>query len=244
MVSTSQRLAEKLRTATSAEALFDHLGVALSVFSNEVAGDETTLAFLRAGGLPTLIRHLGAPAAPLRSPHADVTPADISVAISEVAGAALRALFHRSDAVTAELGAATGVIPALADALRDAPSVISRSVAAEALCVLAKAQPVRCKQMAEAGVMGLLLSLHRDIWESDADASEATELWPPIVGLANMLLGTQPLATHQLGDAIRAVDSKESFTALIVLQVCHMRLPPFVVNGDKRTTNQEKCIAP
>jgi hypothetical protein len=226
MESNGRRLAEKLRTATSAERLLEHLSVALSAFSNAVAllkaGDETTLAFLRAGGLPTLIRHLGAPATPLRSPRADVTPADISLAISEVAAAALRALFHCSDTVTAELGAAPGVIPALADALRDAPSVMSRSVSAAALGVLADAEPLRCNIMAEAGVMGLLLSLHRDLWESVADADVATELGPPVVGLANMLLGTQPAAAHQLGEAISAVDSVESFTALIVLQVCHM----------------------
>jgi hypothetical protein len=206
-----QRLAEDLRTKTSPKAILKCLKELSKGLEDPLTGDNAANVFLRAGGLPTLIGHLGGNAPPLRT----TDPLNSPYIPLEVAKA-LATLMGSENVLLGELRLATGVITPLIATLRDGPNVLSRSVAANALLGLVASQPETRKDMAEGGVTGLLLQLCIDVRE----LPPGPEVAKGLAALARTLLESEPLAARDLEQAIRAQETVQSFGALLLLEVC------------------------
>jgi hypothetical protein len=218
-----QKLAEDLCTKRSPNAILRCLKTLSAGLNEQARADHVVAVFMRAGGLPTLIRHLGASASSY--PTADP---DIVAWVPVEAAQALAALLRCQDVIKAELRAATGVIAPLIGVLRgghDGSRRLSCSVACNALLVLADFQPAHCKGMAEAGVMGLLLALYSGIGDS-ASPGFAKESAMLAARLARLLMEAGTVGAHDLERAIRAPDPVQCFGALLLLQVRQFCLCP------------------
>jgi hypothetical protein len=217
-------LAEDLRTEASPDTILEHLEVLITGLDDPLSGDDKvhTLEeagkvaasrariFLKAGGLPAVIRHL-------RGATTSDAP---SGAISSRAATALWELLKRNDAVMAELHVAENVMLPLLDALRDAPAPVARSVAAQALLDIAGVHPGQGKVMAEAGVIGMVVAYHILIGalpEQGSDLPEAAS--NPAAALACVLMGSSMVAVRDLRRAILGPEADQAFAALFVLQV-------------------------
>jgi hypothetical protein len=153
------KLAKELRTESAgAETILKHLKQLNTALHDKHTADSGPRAFLREGGLPTVIRLIRGTATSDSTPNADSLPC----AMSEQAGQVLTALLRGKIGIT-ELGVARGVESPLVDALRDAPDIVARVSAAHGLLVIAQARPTRRKAMVEEGVMGLLLRLSSEL---------------------------------------------------------------------------------
>jgi hypothetical protein len=217
---TAQRLAEELQKESSPSSTLRSLEELFLGLAIEPTGKQMALTFLRAGGLSTLIHHLGGGAAAAPLADSNMMPSDIS----EEAAKALNELLHTYDTTMAELRATTSFITPLVSALRAAPSMLARCVAADALAQIAAAQPAQGKAMAETGVMGLVLALYAAIWE----LPDAPEMAKPAAALSCALLCSEKHAARELEQAIRSPDAVQAFTALILFQVWHSSLKPWL----------------
>jgi hypothetical protein len=206
------KLAKELRTETGgAETILNRLKQLNTALHDKRTADSGPRAFLREGGLPTVIRLLRGTATSDSTPTAD----SLSFAISEQAGQVVTA-FSSSKIGKAEIGVAKGVIPLLVDALRDAPDILARISAAHGLLVIAQARPIRCKAMVEEGVVGLLLRLLNELGK---DLTRREDIVWPLWGLASDLLQGERIAMRQCRQAILGPEADIAFTALLVLQV-------------------------
>ncbi len=110
-----------------------------------------------------------------------------------------------------------GAILQLVDALRGAPHIPGRLGAAKYLSVLATAQEYYRKRIAEAGTMGVLLTLFVDsgglFWDKEQMA--------PAHHLAHMLVRWERAAVHDLQRAITGPDVDLAYISLLVLKVFH-----------------------
>jgi hypothetical protein len=207
-----QRLTEELQTQASPKIILQGLKALSKGLSDEQTGCNVALWFLRAGGLPTLIRHLRACPSPGTTTESGVTPS----ALSGAAASALVELLPARDALTAELEAATDVTMPLIDALRDAPTVQSRTLAFNVLVVVAMCQPGQCRAIGEAGVVGLLATLYLESGDLLSDSGEFATLASNMV---HMLLESGVAAATDLRQAILAPETDRVFTALNLLLV-------------------------
>ncbi len=206
------KLANQLRTETSAETIVENLWQLNKALQDEIK-DEGLLLFVRAGGLPDVIRLLRGPAPSDSGATADGMP----LAVSQQAEKVLAALLC-SDSGMAEVGSAKDIIPALVDALGDAPDYSARAMAAHALMVIAQAQPTGRKAIAEAGVMSLLVDL-LTFWEDLGRHAEKVE---PARALAQTLLYQERAAMRDLQLVICGPEAERAFTALLLLQVLRL----------------------
>jgi hypothetical protein len=216
-----QKLAEDLRTETSPAAIVGCIKALCKRLDDEARADYVALVFIRAGGLPALIRHLGgfATSAPTADPEA-------TARVRQEAAEALRALMGGTQdmEIMAELRAARGVIAPLLDVLRgpqdsNMPEVfISCSVACDTLLALAVADRVHREAMVDGGVIGLLLALCADVW--NARGTEFCEQKGEMAALlTRILIESGTAAARDLERAIRAPDPVQCFGALLLLQV-------------------------
>jgi hypothetical protein len=208
-----QRLVEELRTQTSPKAILSCLDMLNNGLTDKRTGEKVFLTFMRAGGPPILIRHMGKPTT---STLADAMRARIPIEAARAFGALL---LTSSNDLMAELQVATGVVTPLVDVLRDAP-MPSRLAAASGLSAIAEVQPAHRKAMAEAGVLGLLLTLTIDVGYKQP----AEDLALVLARLACMLIESGPVAARDIKGAIRAPDTVRCFAALVLLQVCGWRV--------------------
>jgi hypothetical protein len=225
-----QKLAEELKTQTSPEIILQGLKLLARGLYDERTGYNIALWFLRAGGLPTLIRHLRA--SPMAAPTAgsDITPS----ALSKEAATALGELLRTERAIMAEFKAATHVIMPLIDALRDAPLNHSRGMAFNLLGVLAIGKPGHRLAMGEAGVVGLLVTLYI---ESAELLEEMCSFASMAARMTHMLLEAGMAAALDLAQAILARETVRTFTAIVLLIVRHPCLYPF----GPSLTNHRAC---
>jgi hypothetical protein len=206
-----QILAEDLRTGTSAKIILERLEALSKALNDEMTAAQTALAFLDPGGLSGVIRHLrGTPMSSATS-DADSLPS----AISGKAGEVLYLLLTRDAALT-ELTVATGVIPPLITALRDAPHRVARTAAINMLLLLAHAQQAHCRGMADAGVVGIVLAYLVEVKDPAWAKAEKGPAWD----LASLLMRSGTVAMRDIKQAMRGSHADQAFMALVVLQVC------------------------
>jgi hypothetical protein len=218
---TCETLAEELRTETTALAILHHLAGLVAELDDAQTGPQWAHLFLRAGGLPAVIRHLRGTPAGGATPN--LTP--LSCHISHKAGEALLSLLHHRDAAHAELRNITNILPPLLDAMRHAPALYARSAATRVLLALAEAQPKECWAMAAGGVVALVLSLYEVAWELPRDL--ASDVATPGADLVCTLVRSGTDAVKELREAILSETAVHSFVALLLLQVrCSFPPPP------------------
>jgi hypothetical protein len=153
------RLAEHLRREASSETVLESLELLCSILNEPKKKDSLAVMFLRAGGLPTLIHHLGG----TTPSTCNSSPDSIQFAVTEKASEAVTLLIRSGrDIVMPTMEVVTGIMAPLMDILR-AGSLQNRCLAAEVLLLLAMGQVEEGSDMANAGVMGLLLSLYVEI---------------------------------------------------------------------------------
>ncbi len=152
-----QKLAEDVRTETSLDAIVGSLKALCRRLDDEARADHVALVFMRAGGLPALIRHLGG--------FATSADPETTAWVRNEAAEALRAVMGTPGEmeIMAELRTATGVIAPLVDVLRGPPDIdsphviVSCSVACDTLLGFAVADRVHREAMADGGVIRLCL---------------------------------------------------------------------------------------
>jgi hypothetical protein len=157
----------------------------------------------------------------------------MSSAVSDKAGELLSALFRIDDATRAEFENATNLIPPLIDALRSAPRLAGRSLAAYLLQVLADEHPEECTPMVEAGTVSLVLALYRDVWRlhpEQWDPSVAWGLLEPAAALVHVLVRSETGAAQALRQGICSLQEYDTFIALLVVLV---RLPAHSLGRDE-----------
>jgi hypothetical protein len=209
-----QRLAEDLRTETSAIAILSRLEALIKGLTDKQMADKVARAFMRAGGLPILICHLrGSATSPsAHGPHINPLP-------PKEAGLALLALLRSQNAIKPELQAATDVIMPLIDVVRGG-ILPSRFCALNALLVLAIAHPGHLKAIAEAGGMRLLLDLYVDLGDQPSSVLAAVVPSSELAArLGQRLLESGPVAPRELEQAIRSPHTVQTFSALVLFQV-------------------------
>ncbi len=216
-----KRLAKDLRTKTSARAILKRLEALTKALEDQQMADKVALAFMRAGGLPTLIRHLkgSAPSAPTSDPR-------LALLRPSEAGLTLLALLRCQNAMMAELQAVTGVITPLIEVLSDRVS-LNRCVALSTLLVLAMAQPGHLKAMAEEGLMRLLLEFYIELGDLPPTLKEIMQSIVLTAKLAQRLLESGPVAARELEQTIRSAQTVQTFGALVLLQVTIFLLASF-----------------
>jgi hypothetical protein len=205
-----QKLPQKLLKESLPETTLNHLEVLIDCLQDDQTHDTRALVFLEASGLGRLVRHLRGTAALHATPNTAIPPS----AISAEAAVALRLVLRPTMAVTRQLWGDTSVVPALIDALRDAPDMHARYAAVEALYIFSTSQ-CECRAMAEAGVFELLLALFRDVGE---------QAWVEAMGaranpLASKLLKSGQIGARDLERVIFKPGVVEPFTTLYILQV-------------------------
>jgi hypothetical protein len=206
------KLAEDLRTEASSKSVLKSIKLLFKCLNCPYRGDAVAARFLRADGLPALIRHIQGTATQSPTGCQDA----IQSAVSEKATAALRALLRTSEAVRDQLGDMPGIMKPLIDTLCDA-SLEGRCAAAEALVALLVAERAHSAAMADAGVIGLTLSLYIDLLESP----EGPILSKGPAMLVRGLVSSAKDAACDFEQAIRGPDSVQAFAALTILQVRH-----------------------
>jgi hypothetical protein len=207
-----KQLAEDLRTETSAETILERLDALFTALDvrESVGNRDIGVVFLRAGGLPTLIRLLkGTP-----TPHAATGENSMHADVSKKAALALSALLATNGAYGGIMFPGW-VVPLLTDALRDAPDDFGRLVAAQALWALASTQLNARRIIADGGAMGLVLALLVDVGDLVWDK----EHWGPAWDLADVLLCWEPAAVHDLQRAICGPSVDLAWMSLNVLRV-------------------------
>lgn len=218
-----QKLAEDLRTETSAKAIVSRLDALITGIrgplnaDNPLTADKRAASFLQAGGLPALIPLLRGIATSGATSASGATSHDTS----DKAAQALLALLSINSATRTELSTATNAVPPLIDAFRAAPTPEARSAAAAMLHMLAVAHPEECGAMAEAGVVELVIAFYIDVGNMSPDvwdAFVAQDFFPPGT-LVRSLVCSGPRAANDLGRVISGPQALSAFTALIVLQV-------------------------
>ncbi len=113
-------------------------------------------------------------------------------------------------------GATISSVTAAMRTLRDAPSVAERYMAMNQLLMLDDADPMKRKAMANAGLIGLLVSLSVDI-QGHPEAMMFSLMAPAFACSLLNLEGTA--AARDLERAIRAPEPAQTFAALVMLQV-------------------------
>jgi hypothetical protein len=208
-----QRLAEELQTEPSPKMILQGLKALKEGLADKWWGHDVALWFLRAGGLPTLIRHLRASpmSAPTSQPH--VAPS----AISEAAASAFIAL-RRHAAIAAECLGGTDVVRTLVDAARDAPFRVSRAAAFHALLELAIDEPAHGSALGEAGLVVLLVTHYIEFGDLPSIPTDFPRL---VAQVAHVLLESGVAAAHDLKREILAPDVARTITALVLLLVRH-----------------------
>ncbi len=219
-----QMLGGHLRTETSPAGILHYLEVLVAGICHPLRGKKRARAFLRVGGLPALIPHIRGTAASRAT--SDTRPGDqaTSGAIVGTAAEALAALCRLDDATRANISNTTSIILPLVDALRAAPTVGPRCMAAYLLQLLAAAQPKERQGMTEAGVVGLVLVLYNDVWSLSPDACDfvqAVILTNPAAVLVQELLCEGTQAANDLRRAICSPHIDQAFIALLLVQVRH-----------------------
>jgi hypothetical protein len=207
-----QRLAEDLRTKTSLRGIVKCLNELCDGLGDQATGEKVAAAFLRAGGLPALIPHLGVTTTSTRPQDVCkpfLIPLDAAYAIARLVCPEKSAL--------GEVWAATGVITPLIEVLRDGPNMLSRGVALNSLLALADARPEQCKAMAKAGVMGIVLEL--SLHDNQLPPDSGCGLGGSLPGLARALVESELGAARELERAIRAPETVQCFGALLLLLV-------------------------
>jgi hypothetical protein len=208
-------LAKDLRTETSPSTILKHLKALNIALSDPQTSDPDALVFLRAGGLPALIRHLTGNAASGGTHTSDTT---LSARIA-YAGETLKHVLL-SNAVMAELASDTGVVPSLIGVLRSTPSPVAQSAAAQGLMLIAHGQAAHRGVMAEAGVVGMVLDLYVTFV---AAQSLPWALMEPPLDLARLLVCSQMGGVEDLARGIQSLERTRCFGALVVLQVSRNR---------------------
>lgn len=224
----AQKLAEKLRKEASPFTTADDLRTLSVSLDQKMTGQKVAHAFLQAGGVPTLIGHLGgASSAPTPSPstHPDIT----APPTANLQAAAIDALLQLKDALE---DIATAVHPPLKDEFLNA-RLTTRCQAAYSLRALAIAEPGQLKVMAEAGVMVRLLDLYTDIGDLPlanlGPESNARFFADRIAALARLLVESRTIAVQDLKQAICGPSAVQTFAAIAILQV---RTSHLLANSD------------
>jgi hypothetical protein len=208
-----QKLADDLRTETLPDTILKHLKALGLHMEDEVMGPDLALVFLHAGGLPTLIQHLGGSLTPTGTTDADATASAIPIA---AAVAFCRVSQQDYGTALAELQSIPGVITTLTALFRDA-TLEARYAAVAALQRLATASPTECEGMVEGGVVELVLKYSLDV----GPMPDNTALLAPATQVACMLLREVSDAARRLEQAIRSPEPVQAFAALVLFQVCH-----------------------
>jgi hypothetical protein len=215
-----QRLAEGLRTKTSLEGIVKCLNELVAGLTDHATGEKVAAAFLRAGGLPALIPHLG-------MSTASNSPQDVpdTLLIPLEAAAAIGLLVCPGKSALGGVWVATGVITPLIEVLREGPNMLSRGVAVGSLLALADARPEQCKVMAKAGVMGVLLAL--SLHAKQLPPGSGSGLTGDVPGLTRRLVESESVAARELEQAMHAPDTVQCFCAHLLLLVrCSCLCPP------------------
>jgi hypothetical protein len=139
----------------------------------------------------------------------------LSSAISKQAGEVLTALLF-IEAVQAKVAFGGNHVPPLLDAFRDAPDFWARASAANALLMIAEAQPLRRMAMAHSGLMGMLLRFYIESEDLRCGPEGAEPAWT----LGRMLVHLDRVAMRDLREAICGPDADVAFCALCTLLVC------------------------
>jgi hypothetical protein len=214
-----QKLAEDLRTETSPAVILERLKSLVNHLTLEKSAGKMALALLRADGSRTIVRLLRG------TPTENGTPdrSAMSCAISDLAGHAYFR-WRMEDAVDIELSGATYLIPSLFDALRDAPTMLGRSVAIQVLAGLTTGRPQACQAMVEAGVVKHLVAFYFALYNDTRGPPEGfcdpLELSDPAGILVGALSHWAPGVMDHLRDAVRAKKAVDVFPALLLTQVC------------------------
>jgi hypothetical protein len=218
-------LARDLGTARSPEEILEHLSALYGALCDPATGADRANRFLLADGLPAVIRHLMGAA----TSEGKIKPEDLSSAIPDAAAGALTELFRHMDAPMVGRITTAADILALIDALRSAPTLISRSAATDALLKLAEAQPTHHKLMADAGVFDLVSALYDIIgaqprmnWE-DPLIRDTLDVGAALV---RVLVRSKTAAVAQLRRSISASKADVVFNALVILQVSLLLFTP------------------
>jgi hypothetical protein len=203
------KMVRDLQKQTSPMVICASLEMLTNSLNDKAMGEKVAIMFVRAGGLPSLIRHLGGAPTSTRTVYMRTrTSNEATRAFGTLIGLC-------NDALLAEMQLATGVIMPLVDALRDAP-LLSRTAAATGLMLIAHAQPTQRKAMAEAGVLGLLLTLSVDHGDDHLAENSASALST----FACMLLESGSFAAREVENALRGPETIRCFAALVLLHVC------------------------
>jgi hypothetical protein len=212
-----QSLAEDLRTETLAEVILDRLKALDVALDDKVMASSGPLAFIRAGGLPTLIRLLKGASTSDGTQDAEST----LDAVSGHAGVLLKRILQ--DIVKkGELKFPGELLPPLIEALGDAPSLVARLAAAQVLMLLAHTKPAQRRAMAEAGVMGAVLAFFASVGDPACGEEKAGPTWT----LARIVVSQESAAVRDLRLVICGPQTESAFLAIVILQVCRLVLLP------------------
>jgi hypothetical protein len=207
------RLAEDLRAEASLESILESLELLCNSLNDPKEKDTVAGIFLQAGGLPILIHHLRSTSLS----NCNSSPDSIQSVVAEKAALALTVLVNSEhDILLPALEVVTGIMMPLMDILRAGGSLQNRCLAVDVLLELAVSQAKAGSEMADAGVMGLLLSLYLEIQE----LPDAKALSLPLATLAVRLASFEPVAADDFEAAIRVPDTVQAFAAMTILQVC------------------------
>jgi hypothetical protein len=117
-----------------------------------------------------------------------------------------------------------GLVPPVLNAFRDAPALLARLSAAQALLGLGSRQQRQRKVMVQGGVMRAVV----EVVIAGGDSAWATEKVGFAWELAYVLLCTETAAVRDLQRVISGPHTDQAFTALVVL---HVRLFPCRVSA-------------
>jgi hypothetical protein len=207
-----QTLAEELRTETSAEVILDRLKALSLALDDQAMADTGALVFVRAGGLPTIVRLLMGVATADGKLDAKLSTATIS----GYAGGLLERILNNT-ANNGERNFPRELVPHLINALRDAPDFVARVAAAQVLLVLAITQRAQRKAMVDAGVMGAMLAF----FSVREYATWSLDKVSPARELACVLVCSETAAMRDLQRVICGPETNLAFTGLVLLHVRH-----------------------
>jgi hypothetical protein len=210
---TLESLAKDLRTETSLTTITKRLKVLKIALSDPQTSDNDAVVFVRAGGLPAVIRHLGGLAPSGATCGSDVTFS----ARAALAGDTMTKLLL-SKAVMADFSSQTDVVPLLIGVLRNTSSFMARSQAAQGLMLIADSQPAWCRGMAEEGIVGLVLDVYVT-FRAQPLSTAASAFVEPSLELAHILVCSERAALEDLGRGIQTLKKTKCFGALLILKV-------------------------
>jgi hypothetical protein len=223
------QLAKNLATESSDTAIYMYLINSATGLTHTQIGHSRALAFLQAGGLSAVISHLcGRPLPPGASPDALMSrllPLPAASEAGTVAADSLSCLKSFGSAVVLdrllnvrqameELSADESTIPALVEAMGDAPHMPCRKVAATALFRMA--QSGSSTAIAAAGVIDIVMGFYS---LAGASRDEEEGLVRAGVALVCELVCRSEIAMRELQQQIQAPQASITFAALVLLQV-------------------------